>query len=83
MGWIASKKGDSGRAARHFERAIALDPSLLEAYINLGLIYKESGDYARARASFEKYLAKASPVANRDTIPKIEKELAELTALQK
>jgi tetratricopeptide (TPR) repeat protein len=83
MGWIASKEGDSRRAARHFERAIALDPSLLEAYINLGLIYKDAGDYARARASFEKYLAKASPVANRDTIPKIEKELAEVIALQK
>ena len=55
---------------------------ILEAYLNLGLIYKEAGDYARARANLEKYLARASASGNAETIEKVKRELAEVIQLQ-
>ncbi len=82
MGWIALKKKDTREARRHFERALQLDPDLLEAYLNLGVIYKEAGDYARARANLEKYLARASASGNAETIEKVKRELAEVIQLQ-
>ncbi|PYU95353.1 MAG: hypothetical protein DMG08_05205 [Acidobacteria bacterium] len=59
-----------------------LDPDLLEAYLNLGLIYKEAGDYARSRANLEKYLGRASAAGNMETIEKVKKELAAVIQLQ-
>jgi len=48
----------------------------VEAQLNLGIIYKDAGDAARARACFQAFLAKASPAQYRDVIPKVREELA-------
>ncbi|PYV36429.1 MAG: hypothetical protein DMG06_30740 [Acidobacteria bacterium] len=82
LGWIALKKGDAAAAQQHFERALQLDPNLMEAYINLGMLYKQASDYTRARANFETFLARASPKKDRDSIPRIKKELAEVIQRQ-
>ncbi len=76
LGWIALKKHNSETALQEFDRALRLNPDLMEAYINLGMLYKERGDYARARTCFESFLAKASGTAYKDSIPKIQRELA-------
>ena len=52
-----------------------LDPNLVEAHMNLGLLYEMAGDRPRARASFETFLAKASPVQYGSIIPKVRQEL--------
>jgi Flp pilus assembly protein TadD len=66
-------------AARgHFEKAVQLDPDLVEAQMNLGLIYEMAGDRAQARAHFETFLAKASPTQYANIIAKVKQELATL-----
>jgi tetratricopeptide (TPR) repeat protein len=60
---------------KEFDRALQLDPSLMEAYINLGILYKERGDYARARSYFETFLAKAPGTQHTGSIPQVKKEL--------
>lgn len=61
-----------------FEKAVQLDPDLMEAQMNLGLIYDMQGDDAHARICFNAFLAKASPKQYAGVIPKVREELAKL-----
>lgn len=47
-GQEALKKGDFHRAAEEFKKVLTLDPSLLEAKVNLGLAYQSLLDYDAA-----------------------------------
>ncbi|HWB98960.1 MAG TPA: sulfatase-like hydrolase/transferase [Bryobacteraceae bacterium] len=76
LGLIAIGKRDPASARIHFERAVAMDPELLEAQLNLGLIYKMQGDLPRARTCFQAFLAKASRARYGQIIPQVENELA-------
>jgi tetratricopeptide (TPR) repeat protein len=76
LGLVAIRKQDMEGARGQFERAVQLDPSLLEAQLNLGRIYKMMGANARARMCFEAFLAKASTAEYGDLIPKVKAELA-------
>jgi arylsulfatase A-like enzyme/Flp pilus assembly protein TadD len=70
---------NNGTAARgYFEKAVELDPDLVEAYLNLGLIYKMAGDRVRARECFQAFLAKASPAQYGKVIPQVRQELKEM-----
>lgn len=78
LGLVAIQKQDLPAARGHFEKAVQLDPDLLEAQLNLGRIYKIMGAKARARACFKAFLAKASPAEYGEIIPKVREELAAL-----
>jgi arylsulfatase A-like enzyme/tetratricopeptide (TPR) repeat protein len=78
LGLIAIQRRNFDAALADFERAIQLDPDLVEAQMNLGLIYEMAGDRARARAHFEAFLAKASAAQYAAVIPKVKQELAKL-----
>jgi Tfp pilus assembly protein PilF len=75
---LAIQRHDEAAARRHFEKAVELDPDLVEAHFNLGLFYRMAGDKARARTSFEQFLAKAPPNRYKEQIPKARAALAEL-----
>ncbi|HUJ21027.1 MAG TPA: tetratricopeptide repeat protein, partial [Bryobacteraceae bacterium] len=77
-GLIAIQRQDPAAARGYFEKAVELDPELLEAQLNLGLIYKMAGDRARARTCFQAFLAKASPAQYSEVIPKVREELVAL-----
>ena len=47
---------DYDKAIEQFNRAIELDPKLVDAYTNRGLAYSEKGDHARALADHNKAL---------------------------
>ncbi len=64
------------RARVHFERAVQLDPDLVEAQLNLGLIYKMNGDIPRAKACFQAFIAKAPRAQYASLIPKVQAEIA-------
>jgi choline-sulfatase len=76
MGLVAIQKHDLTAARGYFEKAVQLDPDLLEAQLNLGRIYKIMGLNALARASFEAFLAKASPAEYGPIISQLKEELA-------
>ena len=76
LGLIAIQRRDMAAARVHFEQAVGLDPELVEAQLNLGLIYKMSGDLPRAKTCFEAFLAKASRKQYGEIIPKVKEELA-------
>lgn len=78
LGLVFIQRQNPRAAQPYFERAVALDPDLLEAQVNLGLIYEMAGDRARARSSFEAFLAKASPAQYGQIIPRVRQELATL-----
>jgi choline-sulfatase len=75
-GLIAIQKHNLAAARGYFEKAVQLDPDLLEARLNLGRIYKIMGLNALARASFEAFLAKASPAQYGPIISQLKEELA-------
>ena len=78
MGLVSIQKQDTNAARGYFERAAQLDPELVEVHMNLGLLYEMAGDRQRARASFETFLAKASPAQYGSIIPRVRQELASL-----
>jgi choline-sulfatase len=78
MGLVSIQKQDPNAARGYFERAAQLDPDLVEVHMNLGLLYEMAGDSARARSSFETFLAKASPAQYGSIIPRVRQELAAL-----
>ncbi|MEP6539666.1 MAG: tetratricopeptide repeat protein, partial [Bryobacteraceae bacterium] len=78
MGLVSIQKKDFGAARGYFERAAQLDPDLVEVHMNLGLLYDMAGDRGRARASFETFLAKASPAQYGSVIPRVREKLATL-----
>jgi arylsulfatase A-like enzyme/Tfp pilus assembly protein PilF len=78
MGLIAIQKRDANAARSYFERSVQIDPDLAEAHMNLGVLYQMAGDRARARSSFEMFLAKASPSQYGHIIPRVRQELEAL-----
>ena len=78
LGVVAIQRQDGTAARGYFEKTVQLDPDLVEAQLNLGLLYKMAGDRARARTCFESFLAKASPKEYGQVIPKVREELVTL-----
>jgi len=78
LGLIAIQSRDPAAARVHFERAVALDPELVEAQLNLGLIYKQSGDIPRAKACFQAFIAKAPRAQYGKLIPQVQAEVASM-----
>jgi tetratricopeptide (TPR) repeat protein len=76
LGLVSIQKRDMGEARGYFEKAVQIDPDLLEAQLNLGRIYKIIGANTRARACFEAFLAKASPAEYGPVITRVRAELA-------
>jgi len=56
-GRLALMRGQFAPAVEEFEAALALDPSLVDAYVNLGNALRALGRRADARARFEQGLA--------------------------
>jgi predicted Zn-dependent protease len=52
------------RAMVEYERAAVLDPDLAEVARQVGLLYYQQGQHARAREAFERYLAGAPDAAD-------------------
>jgi choline-sulfatase len=76
LGLIDAKRGHFDQAVQDFQHATALDPSMAEPELNLGLAYKAIGDTAHARQSFELFLKNASPHKYGPTIAEVKAELA-------
>jgi arylsulfatase A-like enzyme/Flp pilus assembly protein TadD len=75
LGLIAIQRQDTAAARENFERAVALNPDLVEAQLNLGLLYKMAGDLPRAKACFETFVAKAPRAQYAKIIPQVKQEL--------
>jgi predicted Zn-dependent protease len=72
----AAERADRERLAlERYERAAALDPSYADPFRQLGFLYFQQKDTARARAAFEKYLALKPGAADTE---RIKEYLAEL-----
>src|SRR5262249_26857577 len=55
-GYILWRRGDAKGAEDRFERALALDPRLVEAWLNLGVVAADRGETEAAGARFAKVL---------------------------
>jgi Tfp pilus assembly protein PilF len=74
LGMLWFQKGNVGTALRFFEKAAQIDPAF---QLNLARLYQRLGDNAKARASFEAFLAAvASRPEYRAIIPQVKEELA-------
>ena len=78
LGLVAIQRQDTTSARTHFARAVEIDPNLIEAQMNLGLLYEMAGERDRARDCFQKFLAKATPAQYGSVIPKVREELKRL-----
>jgi tetratricopeptide (TPR) repeat protein len=67
-GQAALKQGDFVRATEEFKRVLALDPSLVEAEVNLGLAYQSLLDYDAATRHLAKALQERPNLASLNVI---------------
>jgi len=73
LGMISFQKGDRAAAQAYFEKAARLEPSY---HLNLARLYKMAGENAKARASFEAFLAaKGSAPDFQAVVPQVRQEL--------
>ncbi len=49
-------EGRYDEAIEEFQKAIKIDPTYLDAYVNLGAIYFKQGDYQKASSQYETVL---------------------------
>jgi len=63
-----SKGQDIPEAEGHYLRALELDPNFAMAYARLGVIYLNSGQYAKANQSFTKAFALSKRVSERERL---------------
>ncbi|MFY9142660.1 PDZ domain-containing protein [Sulfuricurvum sp.] len=76
---IAKTPGELQEAADEFRRATELDPSLANAWFNLGSLQTKLGQYGAAITSYQRYL-KLSP--NAEDAQKIQDEIIKIEFLQ-
>ncbi len=57
LGVIAHSRGNFIAAEKHFERALALNPSYTEAALNLAVTYNDRGKYEKAREVYARIQA--------------------------
>ena len=58
MGQIYQKKyGELDSALNMYREVISIEPSHIDAYVNMGVIYAEQKDYTRALKSYSKALS--------------------------
>ena len=55
LGCVFNAQGEIWLAIHHFEKAVALDPNFLDAYINLGNVLKEARIFDRYFFSNSQY----------------------------
>lgn len=73
MGMLCYQKGNRAAAQAYFEKAARLDPMY---HLNLARLYKMAGENAKARASFEAFLAaKGSSPEFQAVVPQVRQEL--------
>jgi len=72
LGMVAVRQHDFAAARKNFEQAVRLDPKDVESQQNLGVFCMQTGDIPCARAAFQAFLANASPVREKDMIPKVQ-----------
>jgi tetratricopeptide (TPR) repeat protein len=67
-GQAALRQGDYGRAVEEFKKVLALDPTLVEAEVNLGLAYQSLLDYDAAVRDLAHALRERPNLANLNII---------------
>ncbi len=58
LGSLYDRKGDAARSIESYERAVKLDPSLVNAAVNLGILYAKQGRLADAARCFADALSR-------------------------
>jgi len=79
---VALMTGQADRAIRDYERAIELDPGLLDAYINISVALRDQGRYAEALKHLEACKAKLYPRLAAGDREEIDRLIAEVKALK-
>ena len=80
MGLIAVRRGDATAARQDFEQAMSADSDEVEPLLNLGLLYKRTGDNQQAVRYFEMFLAKAPKAQYGTMFPEVREAIHECRA---
>jgi arylsulfatase A-like enzyme/cytochrome c-type biogenesis protein CcmH/NrfG len=78
LGLVAVQRGDAETARRNFEKALAANPDDLEPVLNLGVLYKETGNKEQALHYLQMFLSKAPPDQYGEQIPLVREAIQEL-----
>lgn len=77
-GMVHIMRRDPLKARGSFERAIALNPDLVEPYMNLGILAQMAGDGPAAIRYFEAFLDRASDPQYSEMVPRVRQTVTEL-----
>jgi arylsulfatase A-like enzyme/Flp pilus assembly protein TadD len=80
LGVVAARRGRAAEARGHFEKALALDPSFAEPYLNLGLLYEQAGQGKEAVRCYREFLSRADRRSQGALVAQVEAAVERLTA---
>lgn len=63
LGAVLVQQKQAAEGVKWLEQAVAVDPNFVEAQLNLGIAFQESGDLARARSQYRKVANTPGPHA--------------------
>jgi choline-sulfatase len=79
-GLIHIQRRQLQRARRSFERAVEINPDLVEPYMNLGILAQMAGDDPTAIRYFNAFLERARDPQYAELVPRVEQAVRELQA---
>ncbi|MBF0551606.1 MAG: tetratricopeptide repeat protein [Deltaproteobacteria bacterium] len=90
LGKFCTDKQDFQRSMSHFMAALKLDPGCLEAFLGMGRMFKEMGDYRRALKALEEGLRRADQAIDQPElsgyvsfyVDQIQKEVVQISAVE-
>ena len=78
LGMVQLSRGRGQLARQNFEKAIEIDPELVEPYMNLGLLAHHAGEREMALHYFKLFLERASDPRFADIVTKVKAAVREL-----
>jgi len=72
LGLMAVRQHDFIGARKYFERAVQLNGKDMQSQLNLGMLCTQTGDVPCGRNAFHAFLANASPVRDKNIIPRVQ-----------
>jgi arylsulfatase A-like enzyme/Tfp pilus assembly protein PilF len=80
LGMVHLQRQEGPMARLNFEKAIQVDPSLVEPYMNLGLLANYAGEKDMALHYFKLFLERATDPRFQDIVPRVREAVSELEA---
>jgi tetratricopeptide (TPR) repeat protein len=81
LGLVATQRGDTEAARSEFEKAIEVNPDELKALLDLGILYRQTGNRQQALHYLQLFVSKVPRGQFKDQLPAVREAIQEMTSV--